>query len=133
MDQARFCGYSAGRPLAEVWEINLMGDRCSEPSCIQAEQESGLPWDGEYEALDRLIFGLGIVDRSRFSSWHARCRVLLHAGYGLLSAWTDERMAILAARDSGMGIPAEAPAQAFDLFTQLKQRVPHAQGALEIG
>jgi signal transduction histidine kinase len=59
--------------------------------------------------------------------------VLLHAGYGLLSAWTDERMAILAARDSGMGIPAEAPAQAFDLFTQLKQRVPHAQGALEIG
>jgi hypothetical protein len=55
----RLCGYSAGRPLAEVWEINLMGDRCPEPSCIQAEQEFGLRWDGEYEALDRLIFGLG--------------------------------------------------------------------------
>jgi hypothetical protein len=55
----RLCGYSAGKPLAEVWEINLMGDLCPEPSCIQGEQEFGLRWDGEYEALDRLIFGLG--------------------------------------------------------------------------
>ena len=55
----RLCGYSSGKPLAEVWEINLMGDTCPEPSCIQNEQEFGLRWDGEYEALDRLIFGLG--------------------------------------------------------------------------
>jgi hypothetical protein len=55
----RLCGYSAGKPLAEVWEINLMGDLCPEPVCIQDEQEFGLRWDGEYEALDRLIFGLG--------------------------------------------------------------------------
>lgn len=55
----RLCGYSAGRPLAEVWEVNLMGDTCPAPSCIQREHEFGLRWDGEYEALDRLVFGLG--------------------------------------------------------------------------
>lgn len=55
----RLCGYSAGRPLAEVWEVNLMGENCPSPSCIQHEQEFGLRWDGEYEALDRLVFGLG--------------------------------------------------------------------------
>lgn len=55
----RLCGYSSGRPLAEVWEVNLMGDHCPAPVRIQAEGEFGLRWDGEYEALDRLVFGLG--------------------------------------------------------------------------
>lgn len=55
----RVCGYSAGRPLAEVWEVNLTGASAAAPVCIQQEQEFGLRWDGEYEALDRLVFGLG--------------------------------------------------------------------------
>lgn len=55
----RLCGYSAGRPLAEVWEVNLQGPDCPQPGCIQGEREFGLRWDGEYEALDRLVFGLG--------------------------------------------------------------------------
>lgn len=55
----RVCGYSAGRPLAEVWEVNLMGETCPPPHCIQSENQFGLRWDGEYEALDRLVFGLG--------------------------------------------------------------------------
>jgi hypothetical protein len=55
----RLCGYSARRPLAEVWEVSLMGENCPAPVCIQSEQEFGLRWDGEYEALDRLVFGLG--------------------------------------------------------------------------
>ncbi|NEX61797.1 ubiquitin-activating E1 family protein [Noviherbaspirillum galbum] len=55
----RLCGYSAGRPIAEVWEVNLMGPDCPPPACIQSEHEFGLRWDGEYEALDRLVFGLG--------------------------------------------------------------------------
>ena len=50
----RICGYSAGRPLAEVWEVLLM-----RPALVQGEQEFGIRWDGEYEALSRLIFGLG--------------------------------------------------------------------------
>jgi 20S proteasome alpha/beta subunit len=57
--KVRLCGYSAGRPLAEVWEIQLMGPDCAAPRQIQAEHEFGPLWDGEYEALDRLIFGLG--------------------------------------------------------------------------
>lgn len=55
----RLCGYSAGRTLAEVWEVNLMGGECPPPRCIQGEQEFGLRWDDEYAALDRLVFGLG--------------------------------------------------------------------------
>jgi len=55
----RLCGYSAGRSLAEVWEVSLMGADSPAPICIQDEHEFGLRWDGEYEALDRLVFGLG--------------------------------------------------------------------------
>jgi hypothetical protein len=57
--KVRLCGYSAGRPLAEVWEVQLMGLECAPPAQVQAENEFGPRWDGEYEALDRLIFGLG--------------------------------------------------------------------------
>jgi hypothetical protein len=57
--KVRLCSYSAGRPLAEVWEVNLDGKICAAPSCLQNEHEFGLRWDGEYEALHRLIFGLG--------------------------------------------------------------------------
>lgn len=66
--KVRLCGYSAGRPLAEVWEVNLMGDSCPAPACIQNEQEFGVRWDGEYEALDRLVFGLG----TRFNEFAVR-------------------------------------------------------------
>jgi hypothetical protein len=55
----RLCGYSALRPLAEIWEVSLQGTTCPAPVCVQTEQEFGLRWDGEYEALDRLVFGLG--------------------------------------------------------------------------
>lgn len=57
--KVRVCGYSARRPLPEIWEVNLMGENCPPPSCIQNEEEFGIRWDGEYEALDRLVFGLG--------------------------------------------------------------------------
>ena len=66
--KVRLCGYSAGRPLAEVWEVNLDGKICVAPSCVQNEHEFGLRWDGEYEALDRLIFGLG----TRFNEFAAK-------------------------------------------------------------
>src|SRR6266576_4499248 len=52
-------GNSAGRPLAEVWEVLLMGSDSPAPAQVQGEQEFGIRWDGEYEALSRLIFGLG--------------------------------------------------------------------------
>lgn len=66
--KVRLCGYSASRPLAEVWEVSLNGEVCPEPACVQNEQEFGLRWDGEYEALDRLVFGLG----TRFNELSAK-------------------------------------------------------------
>jgi hypothetical protein len=43
-NKLRICGYSAGRPLAEVWEVNLMGEECPAPVCVQGEQAFGLRW-----------------------------------------------------------------------------------------
>jgi hypothetical protein len=57
--RVRLCGYSAGRPLAELWEILLLGPDSPAPTQVQGEQDFGIRWDGEYEALSRLIFGLG--------------------------------------------------------------------------
>jgi hypothetical protein len=57
--RVRLCGYSAGRPLAEVWEILLLGSDSPTPTQVQGEQDFGIRWDGEYEALSRLIFELG--------------------------------------------------------------------------
>jgi hypothetical protein len=57
--QLRICGYSAGRPLAEVWEVNLTQQACPPPRCIMGEGDFGVLWDGQYEALNRLILGLG--------------------------------------------------------------------------
>jgi hypothetical protein len=57
--RVRLCGYSADRPLAEVWEILLLGPNSPAPTQVQGEQDFGIRWDGEYEALSRLIFGLG--------------------------------------------------------------------------
>ena len=36
-----------------------MGSDSPAPAQVQGEQEFGIRWDGEYEALSRLIFGLG--------------------------------------------------------------------------
>jgi 20S proteasome alpha/beta subunit len=57
--QIRICGYSAGRPLSEVWEVKLEGKTCNPPSRFQKEEDFGPRWDGEYEALDRLLIGIG--------------------------------------------------------------------------
>lgn len=57
--QLRVCGYSARRPLAEVWEVNIAGGACPAPRCIMDEGTFGVLWDGQYEALNRLILGTG--------------------------------------------------------------------------
>jgi hypothetical protein len=57
--QLRLCGYSAGRPLAEVWEVSMTGGVCPPPRRIMEETAFGVMWDGQYEALNRLILGLG--------------------------------------------------------------------------
>jgi hypothetical protein len=57
--QVRLCGYSAGRPLAEVWEVSMTGRDCPPPRRIMEETAFGVLWDGQYEALNRLVLGLG--------------------------------------------------------------------------
>ena len=57
--QLRVCGYSAGRPLAEVWEVNINSRTCPAPRCIMGEEAFGVLWDGHYDALNRLILGTG--------------------------------------------------------------------------
>jgi hypothetical protein len=57
--QLRICGYSAGRPLAEVWEVNIAERDCPPPRRIMDENSFGVLWDGQYEALNRLVLGLG--------------------------------------------------------------------------
>jgi hypothetical protein len=55
--QLRICGYSAGRPLSEIWELKILGKSCDQPVMMRGEDGFGINWDGEYEALNRLILG----------------------------------------------------------------------------
>jgi hypothetical protein len=40
-----------------VWEFNIAGGQCNNPYSIQGQQDFGLRWAGENEALDRLLLG----------------------------------------------------------------------------
>ena len=58
--QVRLCGYSAGRPLAEVWEVSMADRACPPPRRIMDENGFGVLWDGQDEALNRLVLSLGL-------------------------------------------------------------------------
>jgi len=53
----RICGYSAGRPLPEIWEVVIVGQQSQSPTLVQKEDDFGVRWDGEMEALNRLLIG----------------------------------------------------------------------------
>ena len=57
----RVCGYSSGRPLPEVWQVWFNEGKCFDPSRVQSEGEFGVRWNGEEEALNRMILGLGTI------------------------------------------------------------------------
>ncbi len=57
--QLRICGYSTGRPLPEIWEVLLRGKDCDAPKLVRSETSFGVNWDGEYDALNRLVLGFG--------------------------------------------------------------------------
>jgi hypothetical protein len=58
----RICGYSAGHRLPEVWQVAFdhEGHHLG-ANCIQPEDNFGIRWNGEMEALDRLILGIGNI------------------------------------------------------------------------
>jgi hypothetical protein len=56
----RICGYSAGKPLPEVWEVEINGRvNCPGPTRVQGEADVGARWDGEYDAMNRIMLGWG--------------------------------------------------------------------------
>lgn len=55
----RLCGYSSDRPLAETWDVRISGENCEKPMLLQAEDIFGPHWEGEQEALNRMILGVG--------------------------------------------------------------------------
>jgi hypothetical protein len=53
----RVCGYSAGRPLPEIWQVQLQGATAYDVVLVHPEGDFGINWDGQYDALNRLILG----------------------------------------------------------------------------
>jgi hypothetical protein len=53
----RICGYSSGHPLPEVWQVWFNEGQCIDHSCIQTADSFGVRWNGEEEALNRMILG----------------------------------------------------------------------------
>lgn len=52
-------GYSPGKGMAEEYAIHMSGDDCEGPALLRPEDESGLTWNGEPEAISRLVLGYG--------------------------------------------------------------------------
>jgi hypothetical protein len=55
----KVCGYSAGAPLSELYDIRIINDVCAEPALVQNKNDVGTRWDGEYESMTRLFLGVG--------------------------------------------------------------------------
>lgn len=54
----RVCGYSAGRPLPEVWQVQLQGATSFQLLLVHPEINFGINWDGQYDAVNRLVLGV---------------------------------------------------------------------------
>jgi len=52
-------GYSAGRPLAEEWRIEVQAGQCGDPVRVRPDDTCGLTWAGQPEAINRVILGYG--------------------------------------------------------------------------
>jgi hypothetical protein len=51
-------GYSAGETSPEIWEVQMQGATCGPPMCtVPRDQANGLTFQGQGEALTRLIGG----------------------------------------------------------------------------
>ncbi len=62
-------GYSAGAAHGEVWKMDVLeSGECAGPTCVIGQDAIGAVWDGQTEALDRLVRGwsanlvMGLVD-----------------------------------------------------------------------
>lgn len=53
-------GYSSKQPLAEEWKIDIINGQCNGPYQIRQQNEIGITWNGEIEAINRLCLGFGL-------------------------------------------------------------------------
>ncbi len=53
-------GYSAGETSPEVFIVEVKGGVCDAPTLIHPKASSGLFWQGQPEAISRLVYGTGI-------------------------------------------------------------------------
>jgi hypothetical protein len=52
-------GYSSRQPLAEEWKIDISNGQCTGPYIKRQQNEIGMTWNGEPEAITRLYLGFG--------------------------------------------------------------------------
>jgi hypothetical protein len=52
-------GYSPGEAMAEEYSIHIFGDECVGPELLRPKEQSGITWNGEPEAISRLVLGFG--------------------------------------------------------------------------
>ena len=55
----KVCGYSAGSEQGEVWSADISNGNCPEPTLLRTRGDHGISWDGDGEAIQRLILGMG--------------------------------------------------------------------------
>lgn len=51
------CGYSARKDFAEEYRINIVDGKCEGPQLVRGEDQIGMTWNGEIEAIIRLYYG----------------------------------------------------------------------------
>ena len=50
-------GYSPGEDMAEEYLIHMQGEHCSQPTLLRPKEAPGITWNGEIEAVNRLVLG----------------------------------------------------------------------------
>lgn len=53
-------GYGSKEAMAEEYQIDIINGECGEPRLLRSKEDSGLTWNGEPEAITRLIIGHGM-------------------------------------------------------------------------
>lgn len=124
-------GYSSGKDFAEEWKFDIEDGKLNGPIKIRGENEIGITWNGEPEAITRLYFGYG----------HRLDELLVKIGHSK----EDAKQTIDAIRNN-MGVPfvvGPMPIQdAIDLarwfvdttikFSKFKPGPPTVGGAIDI-
>jgi hypothetical protein len=56
----KVAGYSAKAALPELWDVRIYDGKCPPPILLRDQTTCGSNWDGELDALSRLLLGVGV-------------------------------------------------------------------------